>query len=316
MNDDRPELSREEFVLIQDFINRMCGICFPENKKHFLESCLQKRMVAVGVIKYSDYLLQLTGETSPQEFNRLINLVTAKRTSFYRDPMQLRCFQDEILPLVIADRKRRGRKSLRLWSAGCSSGEEPYTLAMILLDVLGEQSGWELKIIANDISDLSLQTARNGVYSEQALRTTPPESIRRHFVREANSFRVTEPVKRLVSFGHINLADSKQTAMLREFDFAFCRNVLMYFSDDVKRRLVHGFYNSLVPGGYLFVSHAESLQGISRSFKPLYFRNGLVYQRQGSELREGVKRSNSESTATATARDRATEYSEQPTKGA
>ncbi len=274
------ELSLEDFLTFRDFIHEKSGIFFSENKKYLLENRLSKRMVTLGLKTHRDYFYQVKYDTSMKEFNMLMNLVTTNETSFFRNPPQLTCFQEEVLPLVLDKAKRSGRKRLRIWSAGCSTGEEPYTIAMILLEAMGDLSGWNIEIIANDISEQVLHAARTGVYGELSLRTTPPEIVRKYFQQDGANFAVKDAVKRMVTFGHLNLTDQRRMALMTDMDFIFCRNVTIYFSDDVKRQIVRDFYNSLVPGGYLFIGHAESLHGISKAFKLLYFKNGLVYHKE------------------------------------
>lgn len=274
------ELGLEDFTIIRDFIHEKCGIFFAENKKYLLENRLFKRMSTLGLKSFRDYFYQVKYDTSLKEFNMLMNLVTTNETSFYRNPPQLLCFQDEVLPQILESKCRAGKKRLRIWSAGCSTGEEPYTISMIILDVLGDNHGWNVEIIANDISENVLQAARKAQYSEMALRTTPPEIIKKYFRREETKYAVVENVKRQVNFSHLNLADRRRMALMNEVDFVFCRNVMIYFSDEIKRQVVRGFYNSLLPGGYMFIGHAESLHGISRAFNLEYFKNGLVYHKE------------------------------------
>ena len=274
------ELSLEDFTIIRDFIHEKCGIFFAENKKYLLENRLFKRMSTLGLKSFRDYFYQVKYDTSLKEFNMLMNLVTTNETSFYRNPPQLLCFQDEVLPQILESKRRAGKKRLRIWSAGCSTGEEPYTISMIIMDVLGDNHGWNVEIVANDISENVLQAARKAQYSEMALRTTPPEIVKKYFRREEQKYAVIENVKRQVNFSHLNLADRRRMALMSEVDFVFCRNVMIYFSDEIKQQIVRGFYNSLLPGGYMFIGHAESLHGISKAFKLEYFKNGLVYHKE------------------------------------
>jgi chemotaxis protein methyltransferase CheR len=272
------ELSLEDFVAFRDFIHEKCGIFFAENKKYLVENRLSKRMTTLGLKSFRDYFYQVKYDTSLKEFNMLMNLVTTNETSFYRNPPQLACFQQEVLPLIIEQKKQLGQsKRLKIWSAGCSTGEEPYTLGMILLEVLGERNDWNIEIIANDISENVLYSARTAAYTEMSLRTTPLYIVNKYFTREGEKYCVTDNVKRLVKFSHLNLADRRKMALMTDMDFIFCRNVMIYFSDDIKKQIVKGFYNSLKPGGYLYIGHAESLHGISKAFKLIYFKNGLVY---------------------------------------
>ena len=281
------ELSLEDFVAFRDFIHEKSGIFFAENKKYLVENRLSKRMSILGLKSFRDYFYQVKYDVSQKEFNMLMNLVTTNETSFYRNPPQLTCFQDEVLPLVLDQKKKAGQpKRLKIWSAGCSTGEEPYTLGMILLEVLGEHTDWNIEIIANDISENVLYSARAAKYGEMALRTTPTPIISKYFTRDGDQYCVTENVKRLVKFSHVNLADRRKMMAMTDMDFVFCRNVMIYFSDEIKKQIVKGFYNSMRPGGYVFIGHAESLHGISKAFKLVYFKNGLVYAREAGSVPE------------------------------
>lgn len=261
------------------------GMYFAENKKYLIENRLSKRMAALGIKSYKDYFYHVKYDTTLKEFNMLMNLVTTNETSFYRNPPQLKSFQEEVLPLVIAKKRERNEpKRLRIWSAGCSTGEEPYTLAMIALEVIGETSGWQIEIIANDISEQVLYAARKGVFNEMTLRTTPPDIVRKYFTDNGTSYTISEKVKRLVKFSQVNLSDRRQMTQMNNFDFVFCRNVMIYFSDEVKKQIVKGYYNALGPRGYFFIGHSESLHGISRSFKLVYFKNALVYHKEENSL--------------------------------
>ncbi len=295
------ELSAEDFIVFRDFIHEKSGIFFAENKKYLVENRLSKRMATLGLKSFRDYFYQVKYDTSLKEFNMLMNLVTTNETSFYRNPPQLASFQEEVLPTILQQKRQTGQgRRLKIWSAGCSTGEEPYTLGMILLEVLGENNDWNIEIIANDISESVLYSARRAAYGEMSLRTTPLPIVNKYFTRDGEKYTVIEPVKRLVKFSHLNLADRRKMALMTDMDFVFCRNVMIYFSDDIKRQIVKGFYNSLRPGGYLYIGHAESLHGISRAFKLVYFKNGLVYLKETGAPAE-IEVSDAAATPVATA---------------
>jgi chemotaxis protein methyltransferase CheR len=276
------ELKAEDFVAIRDFIHERSGIFFAENKKYIVENRLSKRMADLGVKNYKDYFYLIKYDTSQKEFNTLMNLITTNETSFFRNPPQLKAFSDEVLPLIVKEKEVSKQRKLRIWSAGCSTGEEPYTLSIILLEKIRDAASWQIEILANDISEQVLYAARTGVYNDMSLRSTERFIIEKYFTREPEGYRVSDDVKRLVKLSHMNLTDFKKMAMFKDIDILFCRNVMIYFSDDVKRNIVRHFYGSLRPGGYFFIGHSESLHGISKSFKLAYFKNALVYQKEAS----------------------------------
>jgi chemotaxis protein methyltransferase CheR len=286
-----PSLQDDDFKTVREYIYEKSGIWFADNKKYLVESRLCKRMYELGIGNYKDYFYRVKYDASNKEFEALMNVVTTNETSFFRNPPQLKAFSEEVLPLIIKEkgRQQKGARRLKIWSAGCSTGEEPYTIGIILLEVLRSTIGWDIEIIANDISQHVLYAARKGVYRDLTLRSTEPRIINNYFIREDKSYRIKDEVKRLIKFNHINLNDPRQTNTIADCDVVFCRNVMIYFSDEIKKSLVKQFYKSLRPGGYLFIGHSESLHGISKSFKLEYFKNALVYQKEPSTVQKAGK---------------------------
>lgn len=275
-----PELKLDDFILFRDFVHEKSGIYFPEGKLYLVKNRLANRMGQLGIKNYKDYYYMIKYDTSMKEFNALMNILTTNETSFFRNLPQLAAFSDEVLPEILQGRAGRDRKSLRIWSAGCSTGEEPYTISMLLIEKIPNYSAYDIEIIANDISEHVLQAARKGVYHELSLRTTPSPYRERYFEKKGNVYHIKDNVKKLVKFSHINMADPIKMSLFKNIDIIFCRNVTIYFSDEVKRAVTRAFYNCLVKGGYYFIGHSESLHGISRAFKLVYLKNGLVYKKE------------------------------------
>lgn len=291
-----PELSKMEFDLFREFIHEKAGIHFADNKMYLLKNRLAKRMQDIGIKSYKDYFYRVKYDVTMKEFNQLMNLVTTNETSFFRNPPQLKSFSDEALSQVVQEKlSGKGTKTLKIWSAGCSTGEEPYTLAILVLEHLKSTIGWNVEIIACDISEGVLAAARRGVYNEVTLRTTPPNIKERYFTQNDGKYHIIPEVKKLVRFGHLNLNDSRKLSIYSDMDFVFCRNVMIYFSDEVKKQIIRGFYNALKPGGYLYIGHSESLHGISKAFKLVYFKSALVYHKE-------AKRAGFDATAGASSR--------------
>ncbi len=275
-----PEMKSDEFLMFRDFIHEKSGIYFAENKAYLLKNRLARRMAQLGITGYRDYYYHVKYDASQREIAELMNLVTTTETSFFRNEPQLQAFSDEVLPLLTEQGlKGRGQPTLRVWSAGCATGEEPYTLAILLLESLPGVADWRLEIVANDISEQALRQARCGEYSGLTLRNLKPHLLYKYFTKSGDVYRIKPEIKALVRFSNINLNDSRQVSLYSNFDVIFCRNVMIYFSEEVKRRLVRGFFNSLRPGGYLYIGHSETLHGISKAFKLVYLRNALVYQK-------------------------------------
>lgn len=277
------QITDEEFLQLRDFIYQQCGIFIAENRKYLVENRLSNRIKDLNLKSYSEYYNFLRFDAGRrEELNKLFEVVTTNETSFFRNPPQLKVFQEYVLGEVIAACRQSGKKRIRIWSAGCSTGEEPYTLAIILHEVLkSEISSWDIKITANDLSEAVLTAARRGVYNEYALRTTPPEIIRNYFTKEGTTYKINPTLKRLVSFGQINLSDKDQLRRVEKSQIVFCRNVIIYFDDEMKRKVIGAFYDNLEPNGMLLIGHSESLHNISRAFKPEHHTGTIVYRKLG-----------------------------------
>lgn len=275
-------LSDEEFIQLRDFIYQQFGIFIAENRKYLVENRLSGRLKELNLKSYGDYYHYLRFDPNcKSELSKLAEVVTTNETSFYRNPPQLQIFQEKVLRKVLDEGRKKGRKQLRIWSAGCSTGEEPYTLAIILLEELKtEISSWDIKITANDLSEAVLAAAQRGLYSEYALRTTPPDIVSRYFTKNDHVYHVSSRAKQLVSFGPINLNDKFALKRVERSHIIFCRNVIIYFDDDMKKRVISGFYDNLLPEGYLIIGHSESLHNISRTFKPEHHPGAIIYSKQ------------------------------------
>ncbi len=272
----------EEFAQLRDFIYAQSGIYIADNRKYLLENRLRNRLKQLNLKSFGEYYYYLQYDAGrKQELNRLFEVVTTNETSFFRNPPQLKVFQDHVLREVVEAQRKAGDRRIRIWSAGCSTGEEPYTMAIQLCEVLGaELPGWSVRITANDLSEGVLASARRGVYTEYALRTTPPEMIRKYFVQTDGNYAVREDLKKLISFGQINLSDRMQLKRVERSHIVFCRNVIIYFDDEMKKRVISSFYDNLLPGGYLLIGHSESLHNISRAFKPTHYPGAIIYRKE------------------------------------
>lgn len=275
-----PDLKPGDFIVFRDYVHEKSGMYFQESKMYLVKNRLANRMKELGIKTYKDYFYMVKYDSSNREFNVLMNLLTTNETSFFRNVPQLTAFSDEVLTMLLNEKKSIGSKYIRIWSAGCSTGEEPYTIAMLLLEKIADFKNYDVEIIANDISENVLQAARKGIYHELTLRTTPKPYIDKYFTKTGNVYRINDNVKKNIKFSQINLTDSLKMSLIKNVDIIFCRNVTIYFSDEVKRTVTKYFYNSLVKGGYYFIGHSESLHGISKAFKLIYLKNGLVYKKE------------------------------------
>ncbi len=272
-------MSEEEFRLLRDLIYKHCGLNFAEETKYLLEKRLNKRLQQHALKSFKDYYYLLRySPQKDQELTEAVDLLTTNETYFFREDFQLRTFINEILPEIRARKERANDRRLRIWSAGCSSGEEPYTLAMLLHDQPGF-SDWQIEIIGTDISQKVLQMARKGIYGSSSFRSTEPTYKRRFFSEVDDKFKIDDRIKRMVTVSHLNLLDNSRVAMLGMMDVVFCRNVIIYFDQLAKKRVVDSFYQRLRPEGFLLLGHSESLMNLSNSFMLRHFTDDMVYQR-------------------------------------
>lgn len=277
------KITDSEFTQLRDYIYQQSGIFIADNRKYLLENRLANRIKELNLKSFSEYYHFLQYDPGKrQELNRLFEVVTTNETSFYRNPPQLAVFQNNVLAEVIEQQRKLGARKLRIWSAGCSTGEEPYTLAIILLETLKtEIATWDIKITANDLSESVLSSARRGIYNDYTLRTTPKDIVTKYFIPEEGKFKVKPEVKRLVNFGQINLSDRAMLKRVDRSQIVFCRNVIIYFDDEMKKNVIGSFYDNLLPGGHLLIGHSESLHNISRAFKPKHYPGAIVYSKEG-----------------------------------
>ncbi|MDR3176427.1 MAG: protein-glutamate O-methyltransferase CheR [Desulfovibrio sp.] len=276
------KVSGDEFMQLRDFIYQQSGIFIAEARKYLIENRLNNRIRELNLKNFGEYYYYLRFDPNRRnELAKLFEVITTNETSFWRNPPQLEVFQNKVLAAEIERIRASRSKKLRIWSAGCSTGEEPYTLAIILHESLkSEISAWDIKITANDLSEAVLAAARKGVYTDYALRTTPKTVIDRYFIKDGANYQVDPKLKRLISFGQINLSDRLMLKRVERSDIIFCRNVIIYFDDEMKRQVIESFYDNLLPGGCMLIGHSESLHNISRAFKPEYHTGTIVYRKE------------------------------------
>lgn len=272
-------MTNEEFRLLRDFIYQHCGLHFSEDNKYLLEKRLSKQVRYHKFKNFKDYYYLLRyGKTRDAELAQAIDLLTTNETYFFREESQLKTFVQEIVPELVARREKEGSRKLRLWSAGCSTGEEPYTLAMLLLEK-PELRDWDIDIIGTDISHRVLQVARKGIYGASSFRATDTHFIQRYFEESEGKFRIRDEVRRLVGISHLNLFDQSRISLLGQMDAVFCRNVIIYFDLDAKKKVIDSFFHRLRPEGFLLLGHSESLMNITSRFSLRHFTHDMVYQR-------------------------------------
>lgn len=274
-------MNQEEFMLLRDLIYDHCGIWFDEQNSYLLEKRLGRRLPPLQLKSFQDYYQFLRfNRKRDQELEEVMDLLTTNETYFFREDYQLKAFSEEIVPEMVAARSAAGKeRKLRIWSAGCSTGEEPYTVAMLLLE-MDCLKGWGIEVLGTDISQRVLNHARRGIYGASAFRSTDDYFRTKYFVRqEDGNHRINEEVRKLVTISHLNLLDSNRMKMLGTFDLVFCRNVIIYFNQAAKKKVVESFHNCLVDSGYLLLGHSETLMNITTLFKLRNLKHDMVYQK-------------------------------------
>lgn len=272
-----------EFEQLADYIYRKTGIRYESKKMYYLAKRIEKRMEILGIDSESEYIRYLRfSDSDGQELQQFVNLITVNETFFFRDFSQLRAFAEHALQDVIEKKNRSMDYKLRIWSAGCSSGEEPYTLAIILKEMVDYVKQWDVEIIASDIDQNILDKAQQGVFSERSIKEVPKEYLEKYFHQSGNgTYRLhSNELKDMIRFEHLNLFDKAALRSHRGYDFIFCRNVLIYFDDASRKEVVDHFYAALNKGGYIFLGSSESAGRITSAFKIKRAGDGLVYQKE------------------------------------
>jgi len=271
------ELPDDVFRLLRDAIYRRTGIWFSETSKYLLQKRLSPRARELNFESFQKYFYFLQYDPRAEvEFDEIYDLVTTKETYFFREPAQLAAFVEEIVPDILS---RKGVRKIRVWSAGCSTGEEPYSIAIMLQESrLFDRADFD--IFASDLSQQALVRARRGQYREAAFRATDSDIRDKYFDRtEDGSWHIRDAVRNRVQFGRLNLYDEPRVSLLGTVDVIFCRNVIIYFDDASKRSVINSFYNRLIDGGYLLLGHSESLISLSTQFRLRHLKNDMVYQK-------------------------------------
>jgi chemotaxis protein methyltransferase CheR len=270
-------LSDELFYKFNKLIYRKTGINYEYNKKYFVQKRIEKRAEILEMDSLSEYYIMLKFADDPKEFDQLVNDLTVNETYFFRDYPQLRNFAEDILPLF--EKENESTKKIKIWCAACSTGEEPYTLSIILQEMLDKYEKWEVQILASDINTEVLQHARIGLYENRSVKDVPPEYLDKYFTRRNDKHLINLNVRKPITFKRINLMDKNAMSNIVGCDFIFCRNCLIYFDDESRKDVLSSFYNSLNPGGFIFLGHSESVGRISSAYKVQRIGDTIVYSR-------------------------------------
>jgi chemotaxis protein methyltransferase CheR len=276
MENDMPDRLFQQFSRL---VYELCGINLHEGKKALLQARLNKRLRLTGIGSYEEYFKCITSGTDQGEFVHFLDSISTNLTYFFRESQHFDFLDKVALPELIAKKRKDGDSRIRIWSAGCSTGEEPYSLAMCVLSNLPDLTRWDLRILATDISTRVLETASRGIYTEEKVQKVPPAFRQTYFqkISSANGrpeFRIAPNVKQIITFHRLNLKERYPFKGL--FDFIFCRNVMIYFDKKTQEELVNRMAGFLCLGGYFCVGHSESLTGLKHTLsyvRPAIYRN-------------------------------------------
>jgi chemotaxis protein methyltransferase CheR len=267
----------EEVERFCDFLYRRTGLSFSESKRYFIDRRLEERIVATGSLSFQAYFSLLRADAD-HEIEYLINSFTVNETYFYREDHQLRCMTSSLLGGIVG--QKPPGSTIRIWSIPCSTGEEPYSIALWLMENWSQVDSYNIEIVGSDIDTRALKAAAEGVYGDRALMRLSRGIVGRYFKPVADGkHEIDEGLRDSIEFTRANVIDTKDMERYRDFDLIFCRNVLIYFDDASRRQAAENLYDCLRPGGYICLGHSESMSRISPLFSVCRFPDAIVYQR-------------------------------------
>ncbi|MGR3178354.1 MAG: CheR family methyltransferase [Candidatus Anammoxibacter sp.] len=270
-------LTPAEFKQFRDLINEKCGIYFEDKKEYMLKKRIADRLKVTNTKEPKDYYRLIKYDPRGNELNIFIDSLTTNETYFFREAAQLNGFANDVLPVLLEEKKKGVFKKIKIWSAACSAGCEPYTLAILLREKIKNFNEWDIQVSGTDISSNILQKCRNGIYTERDVKDVPLGYKTKYFKNSNGTFEIAPEIKSMVKFSQLNFMDKMMMRGMRDFDVIFCRNVLIYFTDEIRKKIVNLLYDSLKQGGYIFLGHADSMSRISAAFKLKKINNTIAY---------------------------------------
>ena len=261
-------LTERDFHEISDLVYKHCGINLHEGKKELVRARLAKRLRIGNFETFPEYIKHVLQDKTGKEFSILIDSLSTNLTSFFREPQHFQFLSNEFLPSLLKRKEKKHNFKIRAWSAGCSSGEEPYSIAITLLEAIHEHPCWSAKILATDISTRMLEAAKKGIYDKERVAPVPPKQKHKYLTRSRDNgvevYEVNRSLRNVIIFKYLNLMES--WPIKGSLDFIFCRNVMIYFDKATQSRLINRYWDLLDSGGVLFTGHSESLTGIEHKF--------------------------------------------------
>lgn len=272
-------ITEDDFQKFQEYFYRKTGIQFEASKRYFVDKRLVERIEASGNESFRNYFTMLRFQASGDELQALVNVMTINETYFFREEYQFHCLVNSILPEITAHKK--DQTPIRIWAIPSSSGEEPYSIAMCLLERWPGIHKWDVEIISSDIDTKILTQARAGLYSSRSVKHVPQAYMQKYFRPVANGHQLSDDLRNTVEFTRINLMEPAEVRPYRNIDVIFCRNLLIYFDDVSRKQAAETFYDVLRPGGFICLGHSESMSRISSLYKIRKFPEAIVYQKPG-----------------------------------
>jgi chemotaxis protein methyltransferase CheR len=271
-------LTEHELSELRMLIEERTGICFDESRERFFSTRVREHLAAQKLSSGTE-LLRVIRKTNV-EYEAFLERLLTQETSFFRYPGVYEAFEKRVLPELHTKKFWKDPRTLRVWSAGCSTGEEPYSIAVTIADALSFADTWKLEILATDVSRNALKRAERGIYSGRSLASVTPKQLETHFTTMKEGHQVRPRIKKMITFTQMNLASAVYVGRM---DLIFCMNVLIYFSEERRRVLVQRFYDSLEPGGYLFLGHSESISKMPVKFQAIVLNDCILYRKPTAE---------------------------------
>lgn len=272
-----PTISEQDFEKFREFFYRKTGIQFELSKRYFVDKRLVERIELTDSDNFRTYFTKLRFEASGEELQYLTNLMTVNETYFFREEYQFKCLINSMLPDIIS--RKNDSSPIRIWVIPSSSGEEPYSIAIYMLEYWSGINDWDIEIISSDIDTKILTQARQGLFSQRSVQNLPEMLLRKYFKRDAENYQICDDLRNAVEFTRVNLSERADTRAYRDFDVIFCRNLLIYFDDVSRKTAAETFYDALKPSGYVCLGHSESMSRFSSLYKVRKFPEAIVYQK-------------------------------------
>lgn len=275
-------ISEEDFRKFREYFYRKTGIQFDGTKRYFVDKRLIERIEATDSGHFRNYFMMLRFEAAGHELQTLVNLMTVNETYFFREEYQFQCMVNSMLAEIT--RRKKDSSPIRIWSVPSSSGEEPYSIAIYLLEFWPGIEKWDVEIISSDIDTDIITRARRGHYSPRSVQNLPARLLKKYFEPNGDGYQICDDLREAVEFTHVNLMDAADVKPYRGFDVIFCRNLLIYYDDLSRRRASETFFDALNPGGFVCLGHSESMSRISSLFRVRKFPEAIVYQKPLGEI--------------------------------